>query len=88
VQKLKKHSKFVIAIIFSSNNSLLVSALYNRIVRLWNLIMGQKVQKLEAIRYIRTFSLTNDKKILLTNCKTIDIKKKSISVLAPKSLIN
>lgn len=46
------------------------------------------MQKLEAVKHIRTLSLTNDNKILLTNCETIDIEKKSISILALKSSIN
>jgi len=86
VQKLEGHITIVVA--FSSDDSLLALASYDGIVRLWNPTTNQEVQKLEAMKHIRTLSLTNDNKILLTNCGTIDIEKKSISILAPKSSTN
>ena len=73
---------------FSQDGSLLASALDDQTVRLWNLAMGQEIQKLGNVRYDMMLIFTNNNQNLLLNHGTMFIGKESLFVLTSKLVSN
>jgi WD40 repeat protein len=79
LQKLEGHTRYVSAVAFSHDSSLLASASDDRTVRLWDPSTGQEVRKFETGPAIKTIRFAIDNKTLLTNPGAISINSESIT---------